>query len=88
MTTDMLSRFGGETKSSNVHAVENLSDRELQIYQLIGRGVRTRDIGKMLHLSVKTVASHRENIKHKLNLDSGSELVRHAVHWNQSHQID
>jgi DNA-binding NarL/FixJ family response regulator len=61
--------------------VAALSDRELEIFQLIGRGQTTRQIANALHLSVKTVESHRENIKTKLNLANSAELVRQAVQW-------
>jgi DNA-binding NarL/FixJ family response regulator len=61
--------------------VESLSDRELEIFSKIGQGRGTRDIASELHLSVKTVGTYRENIKAKLNLRTGSDLVRHAVEW-------
>lgn len=60
---------------------EVLSDRELQVFELIGRGERTRAIAEQLHLSVHTVESHRENIRRKLNVESGTELLRLAVLW-------
>lgn len=56
-----------------------LSDRELEVFELTGKGFSTREIGKNLHISVKTVESHRANIKDKLNLNSANELMRHAV---------
>ncbi len=58
-----------------------LSDRELQVFELIGAGVPTRDIATRLGLSVKTIETHRENIKHKLELPSGAELVVRAQSW-------
>lgn len=61
--------------------LERLSDRELQIFELIGRGDSTRSIAEQLHLSVHTVETHRENIRAKLNLQSGTALVRAAVQW-------
>jgi len=64
--------------------VDRLSDRQLQIYGMIGRGIGTRQIAQKLHLSVKTVESHRENIKIKLGLADGSELLRHAIEWVRS----
>jgi DNA-binding NarL/FixJ family response regulator len=62
-------------------SIDSLSDRELEVFTMIGRGVSTREIAKQLHLSVKTVETHRENIKHKLNLHNSSELCREAVQW-------
>lgn len=58
-----------------------LSDRELEVFELTGRGYGTRDIAERLHLSVKTVESYRARIKNKLNLSSAAELMQHAVQW-------
>ena len=62
-------------------AIENLSDREIHIFQLVGSGLGTRQIAHSLSLSVKTIESHRENIKHKLNLSNGRELVECATKY-------
>ena len=56
-----------------------LSDRELEIFSMIGRGLGTREIANKLYLSIKTVEAHREHIKEKLKLKSGTELMRMAV---------
>jgi len=61
--------------------VERLTDRELQVFQLIGCGQGTADIAAKLHVSFKTIESHRENIKHKLGLRNAVDLLCHAVHW-------
>lgn len=63
------------------HSLENLSDREMQIFQLLGSGLGTRNIAELLSLSVKTVESHRENIKHKLHVSSSAELSVYAAEW-------
>jgi DNA-binding NarL/FixJ family response regulator len=67
------------SRSSN--ALENLSDREIHIFQLLGSGLGTREIAQSLDLSVKTVECHRENIKHKLRLSSGAQLRDRAAKW-------
>ncbi len=59
----------------------SLSDRELQILSLMGSGMGTRAIAESLHISMHTVESHRENIRTKLNLRTGAELVRYAIQW-------
>ncbi len=59
--------------------VDGLTDRELSIFSMIGRGMATREIAVDLHLSVKTVEKHRENIKRKLGLDGGSKLAAEAA---------
>lgn len=64
--------------------LEVLSDRELEVFELTGEGLSTRDIAERLHLSVKTVESYRARIKDKLNFESGNELMKHAVQWVES----
>ena len=61
--------------------LSRLSDRELEVFSMIGHGVGTREIAKKLFLSVKTVEAHREHIKEKLNLKNGTELMRYAVQY-------
>ncbi len=64
--------------------IEQLSDRELEVYRLLGQGRGTRQIAAELHLSVSTVETYRTHIKQKLCLNSAPELVRHAVEWVHS----
>lgn len=61
--------------------IESLSDRELEVFEMVGQGLSTREIANRLHLSIKTIETHRENIKKKLSLGSNLELIRQAVHW-------
>jgi len=61
--------------------IETLTDRELEVFRLIGEGHSTRQIAGQLHLSVRTVEAYREYIKAKLNLKNATELVQHAFHW-------
>jgi len=70
---------GGEPSDQSL--VETLSDRELEVFTLIGRGLTTREIANRLHLSVKTIETHRERVRSKLNISNSSELMRHAVQW-------
>ncbi|MDB6083217.1 MAG: LuxR family transcriptional regulator [Gammaproteobacteria bacterium] len=69
----------GAYLSSN--PVDRLSNRELQILHLIGKGMSTRQTAHSLNLSVKTVESHRQRIKTKLNLNTGTQLVQYAINW-------
>ena len=62
-------------------SVERLTDREFEVFQLIGGGRTTRQIAEKLHVSVKTVEAHRVNVKQKLNLATAPELIRFAVRW-------
>jgi DNA-binding NarL/FixJ family response regulator len=69
------------TGDADTPPVERLSDRELEVFRLIGQGSGTRQIAEQLHLSVKTIETYRAHIKEKLCLDSAIELVRYAVQW-------
>ncbi|MCF7983391.1 MAG: response regulator transcription factor [Thiohalocapsa sp.] len=63
-------------------SIDDLSNRELEVFWLIGQGKSTAEIAKQLSLSVKTVETHREKIKRKLGLTSAGQLMRHAVQWD------
>jgi DNA-binding NarL/FixJ family response regulator len=65
--------------------LEDLTDREFTIYQLVGSGLTSREIAEELKLSVKTVETHRENIKHKRGLRNATELVQEATAWVEKH---
>jgi DNA-binding NarL/FixJ family response regulator len=67
-------------------AVQSLSDRELEVLELIGRGLGSREIAEKLHLSIKTVESHREHLKAKLGLTRATELVSYAFRWMHDEQ--
>jgi len=67
--------------SENVPTIDNLSDREVHVFQLIGSGLGTKKIAHALNLSVKTIETHRENIKRKLGLNSGQQLVERATRY-------
>jgi DNA-binding NarL/FixJ family response regulator len=84
MSADILEIFSGRRAGSESSPVEKLTDREFEVFQLLGQGKGTRDIAEKLHLSVKTVEVHRANIKTKLKLKSGSELIHFAVRWAES----
>jgi DNA-binding NarL/FixJ family response regulator len=70
---------GGKKEHGSPLAV--LSDRELQVFRLIGQGRRTREIAEILHLSPKTVETHREHLKQKMGLKNASELAHSATRW-------
>jgi DNA-binding NarL/FixJ family response regulator len=61
--------------------INRLTDRELEVFQMIGHGRATRDIAKALNLGVKTVDTYRERIKQKLNLSNAAELHHQAIQW-------
>ena len=84
MRERMLQKYVYGSTRKNVFSVEQLSDRELEVFRLIGHGRGTRQIAKDLDLSVKTVETYREHIKDKLNLENSSELLQYAIQWIQS----
>lgn len=77
----ILSKLFNRQPDKDISPMGCLSDRELEVFQLIGQGHTTREIAEALHLSVKTIETYRENIKEKLKLKNATELVQHAVHW-------
>ena len=82
ITGRVLESISGTQAKASTATVDRLSNRELEVFELIGRGLGPSKIADRLHLSIKTVETHRENIKKKLNLHSGSELTRRAIQWS------
>src|SRR5689334_11815340 len=74
-------RTGGHAGGSNVDPVKRLSNRELQVLSLIGRGQSSREAAEGLGLSVKTVETHRQSLKRKLNLATNAQLLQYAINW-------
>jgi DNA-binding CsgD family transcriptional regulator len=72
---------GGSSASSACLSIEQLSDREFQVFELIGLGLSTAKIARRLSLSAKTVDAHRAQIKKKLHIKSASELISFAARW-------
>jgi DNA-binding NarL/FixJ family response regulator len=70
-----------QPKDTPAGLAAQLTDRELQVFRLVGLAQPTREVAKRLGVSVKTVESHRENIKNKLDLGSHAELVARAAQW-------
>jgi DNA-binding NarL/FixJ family response regulator len=81
MKSRMLQQMAFGRNKVIASPLEHLTDRELEVFRLIGEGHSTRQIAGQLHLSVRTVEAYREYIKTKLNLRNATELVQHAFHW-------
>ncbi len=88
MSDRMLHKIADVKSVNEALSTETLSDRELQVFQLIGQGRGTRQIADELCVSVKTVESYRAHIKLKMNLKNAHELTQHAVHWVESNQLN
>jgi len=81
VSADIVRRFVNGRPKSTFSPEGLLSDREMEVFRLIGQGLENHLIADRLHLSLKTVESYRVNIKNKLNLKNPAELLKHAVHW-------
>jgi DNA-binding NarL/FixJ family response regulator len=81
MSARILENLSGARPRGSSSPIEKLTDREFEVFQLIGQGKSTRDIAAQLSLSPKTVDVHRANIKEKLGLQDATALIRHAVRW-------
>jgi len=81
MTDQLLSRFVEGPGVPAESPLQALTDREIEVFQLIGEGLGISEIGVRLHLSVKTIGTYRERIKEKLNLKNSTELLRYALNW-------
>ena len=81
MSARILDSLSARKPRGSSSPIEKLTDREFEVFQLIGQGKSTRDIAAQLHLSTKTVDVHRSHIKEKLDLKDVTALIRHAVRW-------
>ncbi len=86
MAAQVITKFAHRQAEGETDAVERLSDRELEILELIGKGNEVRQIAKLLHLSPKTVETHRAHIKDKLDLKNSREVARFALQWLQARE--
>ena len=82
MTGKLLEKFSGRTTMDS--PLEGLSDRELEVFRLIGEGKTMKEIGDELHLSPKTVEVHRSHIREKLRISSAAELISYAARWSET----
>lgn len=80
----MMSKMVGGGPDVGATAIDKLSDRELEVFSLIGQGYSTRKIAQRLHLSIKTIETYRAHIKDKLNLADSTELLQYAIRWSSS----
>lgn len=87
MSAALLEVFTPHRSSVGEATPVALSDREFEVFQLIGQGLSTRQIGERLNLSVKTIGTYRQHIKQKLKVRTGPELIRQAVRWAAAQQL-
>lgn len=84
MSAKILEVFSGKRPGAGATPLEKLTDREFEVFQLIGKGLSTVQMAEHLHLSPKTIEVHRANIKGKLQIGTAAELLRYAVRWLES----
>lgn len=82
----MLRKMAGRDQDGHMNGLDldRLTDREFEVFELVGKGMPPRDIASYLGISPKTVDAHRSHMKEKLGFDSGAELVRYAIRWNET----
>ena len=85
VTGRLLETFGGRKTIGS--SLEGLTDRELEVFQLIGQGKTMKEIGAALHLSPKTIEVHRAHIREKLRISSAAELVAYAARWSETRGV-
>ena len=83
VANSVLARLAANPQATCDSITDTLTDRELQVFELTGTGLSTREVAERLHLDVKTVETYRARIKEKLELKDGSELLQVAIRWNQ-----
>jgi len=81
----VLARLTSQPQTVSDSIADVLADRELQVFEMTGRGLTTREIAEQLRIDMKTVDTYRTRIKEKLNLESTSELLKVAIRWRQEH---
>ncbi len=84
MSEQILETFSGKRTQASNSPIEQLSDREFEVFHLIGQGRSNQEIAQQLHLSLKTIVVHQANIRRKLRLRTSSDLIRFAVRWEAS----
>lgn len=83
MTAAVLAKASGQDSGAAAGSLESLADRELEVFQLVGKGLNTREIAEQIHLGETTVDTYRARIKDKLHLRNASELYSRAAQWVQ-----
>ncbi len=86
MTAKALGRALSGKSDPGGSPLDTFSDREMQVYELLGSGLTVNQIAEKLFLSPKTIETYRENLKKKLDLKSSGDLLRHAIQWNLEHR--
>jgi DNA-binding NarL/FixJ family response regulator len=87
MSEEILDAFSGGQPRRPVDSVHKLSDREFEVFQLLGEGRSTNQIADSLNISTKTVDVHKSHIREKLELEDSSAVLRHAIRWTETKRL-
>ncbi|MGH7973376.1 MAG: response regulator transcription factor [Limisphaerales bacterium] len=87
MSAKILDSFSGRNRRGGRYDLSFLTDREFEVFQFIGQGLTTSEIGRELHMSGKTVETHRLHIRDKLGLKTGPEMLKYAVRWAGAQEL-
>ena len=87
MQSKMLENMASGRNTNNLDPIGILSDRELEVFQMIGHGMKTKNIAERLNLSVKTIETYKSHLKIKLQLKDGVELIQRAVEWEMKQNV-
>jgi DNA-binding NarL/FixJ family response regulator len=87
VSSKILNKIAGVKTEGKASGIESLSDRELEVFELIGLGLSTREIADKLFLSGKTIEAHRTHIREKLGLKNAAELLQHAIQWTRKEHL-
>ena len=83
----IAAKVAGSSTNGSSSTVDGLTDRELQVFELVGGGYSTKQIAERLRLDVSTIETYRARIKEKLNLNDSVELLQYAISWNSSFKV-
>lgn len=87
MSEYVMDAFSGKSSGRSADGVQGLSDREFEVFQLLGEGKSTEGIAEALNISPKTVEVHRAHIRDRLKLENGAAVVRYAVRWVENQKL-
>jgi DNA-binding NarL/FixJ family response regulator len=87
MAGKVLEVFSGQRQREEATTLDKLSDREFEVFRLLGQGLTTREIGQRLRLGTKTVDTHRLHLRQKLGFKTSAALIKYAIQWAGSQQM-
>ena len=87
MQSKMIEIMASGKRKESINPFDILSDRELEVFQLVGNGMKTKNIAEQLSLSPKTIETYKSHLKIKLQLKDGVELIQRAVEWNMKQNV-